>query len=311
MGPRMADKQYRLVTRSDFDGVVCGTLLMELGMINSVTFAEPNEMQEGRVEITGNDIITNLPYVAGAHLCFDHHVSETQRLEKNDNRIIDPNAPSAARVVYTHFGGSAGFPNISSELMDAVDKADSAQYDGEEIMAPEGWTLLNFIIDPRTRLESVRDFSIDKEDLMERLMTYCRHNPVDEILALPDVNERVEAYNFNTEFGELQVERCSKLVGKAIVTDLRDEEKVCMVNRFMVYALHPEAEISINVTPGPDNGICSIAVGRSILNKNSDVNIGLIALEYGGGGHAGAGVCRVELSKVDEVVADFLARING
>lgn len=311
MGPTMAEKKFRLVTRSDFDGVVCGTLLMELGLVESVMFTEPQEMQQGRVPITENDIITNLPYVAGAHLCFDHHVSESQRLEQTDNRIIDPDAPSAARVVYTHFGGQSGFPNISTELMEAVDQADSAKYDSDEIMAPEGWTLLNFIIDPRTGLESLRDFSIGKEDLMERLMTYCRHNPIDEILALPDVVERVEAYNYNTEFGELQLERCSKRVGKVIVTDLRNENTACMINRFMVYALHPEAEISINVSPGPAEGTCSIAVARSVLNKKSDVNIGLIVLEYGGGGHAGAGVCRVENNKVDAVVEDFLSRING
>lgn len=307
----MAEKKYRLVTRSDFDGVVCGSLLLELGLIEDILFAEPHDMQAGRVKITENDIITNLPYVDGAHLCFDHHISESQRLGANENRIIDPDAPSAARVVYGHYGGEAGFPNISSELMEAVDKADSAQYSDDEIMAPEGWTLLNFIIDPRTGLETVREFSIPKDELMIRLMTYCRHNPIDEILALPDVVERVEAYNFNTEFGELQIERCSNIVGKAIVTDLREEDEVRMVNRFMVYALHPDIEISINVSAGPAEGICSVAVARSILNKKSDVNVGLMVLEHGGGGHVGAGVCRVANDKVDHVVEDILHRING
>ncbi|NQV99563.1 MAG: exopolyphosphatase [Rhodospirillales bacterium] len=307
----MADRKFRLVTRSDFDGVVCGTLLLELEMVESVFFAEPQDMQAGRIKITGNDIITNLPFVEGAHLCFDHHVSETQRLGASENRIIDPDAPSAARVVYRHYGGQKGFPNISTELMDAVDKADSAQYNEDEIMAPEGWTLLNFIIDPRTGLESVREFSIPKDELMERLMTYCRHNPIEEILSLPDVVERVAAYNLNTEFGELQIERCSRLVGKAIVTDLRREDKIEMVNRFMIYALHPDAEVSINVTPGPVDGICSISIARSILNTGSDVNVGLLALEQGGGGHAGAGVCRVANDRVDQVVEDFIQRING
>lgn len=307
----MADNKYRLVTRSDFDGVVCGSLLMELGLVEDVLFVEPQDMQAGRADITGNDIITNLPYVEGAHLCFDHHISESQRLEASENRIIDPDAPSAARVVYSYYGGETGFPNISSELMDAVDKADSAQYQDEEIMAPEGWTLLNFIIDPRTGLESVRDFSISKDELMTRLMTYCRHNPIEEILALSDVVERVEAYNFNTEFGELQIERCSNLIGKAIVTDLREEEAVRMVNRFMVYALHPDAEISINVTAGPTEGICSVAVARSIVNRKSDLNVGLMVLDHGGGGHVGAGVCRVANDQVDHVVEDFLQRING
>lgn len=307
----MADKKFRLVTRSDFDGVVCGTLLLELEMIKEVLFAEPQDMQAGKIEITENDIITNLPYVEGAHLCFDHHVSESQRLEESENRIIDPDAPSAARVVYRYYGGKEGFPNISTELMDAVDQADSAQYGDEEIMAPEGWTLLNFIIDPRTGLENVRAFSVDKNELMERLMTYCRHNPIEEILALPDVVERVEAYNLHSEFGELQIERCSNVIGKAIVTDLRKEDKVEMVNRFLVYALHPDAEVSINVSEGPEKGTCSVAVARSILNKSSDLNIGLMVLDHGGGGHAGAGVCRVANDQVDQVVEEFIQRING
>lgn len=307
----MVDKKFRLVTRSDFDGVVCGTLLHELGMIDSVLFAEPQEMQAGHIKITENDIITNLPYVEGAHLCFDHHVSEAERLEASDNRVIDPDAPSAARVVYRHYGGKDGFPDISTELLEAVDKADSAKYADEEIMVPEGWTLLNFVIDPRTGVERIREFSVSKIELMERLMTYCRHNPIDEILALPDVIERVEAYNFNTEFGELQLQRCSEVIGKAVVTDLRNEDKIQMVNRFMVYALFPEAEISINVVLGEDPSMCSIAVARSIINKESDLNIGLILLEHGGGGHAGAGTCRVPNDQVDTVIKDFLTRING
>ncbi len=307
----MSDKKFRLVTRSDFDGVVCGTLLLELDIIDRVLFVEPDQMQAGKVEITGNDIITNLPYVEGAHLCFDHHVSEAERLDSHDNRIIDPEAPSAARVVYRHYGGRSGFPNISEKLMDAVDQADSAQYTDEEILAPEGWALLNFIIDPRTGLENVREFSINKDELMWRLMTYCRHNPIDEILALSDVIERVEAYYLNSEFGELQLRRNSKIVGKAVVTDLRQEKQMCMVNRFMIYALYPDAEVSINITPKSDEAISSIAVARSVLNKASDLNIGLMVLEQGGGGHAGAGVCRVANDAVDQVVESFLHQING
>lgn len=307
----MVDKKFRLVTRSDFDGVVCGTLLLELDLIDHVLFAEPDQMQTGQIDITGNDIITNLPYVEGAHLCFDHHVSEAERLDSHENRIIDPDAPSAARVVYRYYGGRKGFPDISEALMDAVDQADSAQYTDEEILAPEGWPLLNFIIDPRTGMENSGKFSISNNELMWRLMTYCRHNPIDEILTLSDVVERVEAYHLNSEFGELQLSHNSKINGKAVVTDLRQEDQMRMVNRFMIYALYPDAEISINITPGPKVGMCSIAVARSILNKASNLNIGLMVLEHGGGGHAGAGVCRVANDKVDQVVESFLQQING
>jgi len=307
----MADNKYRLVTRSDFDGVVCGALFNELGMIDDVSFAEPREMQAGEVAISDHDITANLPYVDGVHMCFDHHISESERVGAHDNLIINPSAPSAARVVYEHFGGASKLPDISPDLMAAVDKADSAQYTSEEVMAPEGWSLLNFIIDPRTGLENVREFSIPKDELMLRLMTYCRHNPIDEILMLPDVIERVEAYNLNSEFGELQVGRCTTLHDRVTVTDIRGEDRVHMVNRFMVYALYPDAFVSLSVRPGQEAGMCEVAAGKSIINRTSKANLGSMLLEYGGGGHAAAGSCRVANEKVDEVVASLVERINA
>jgi len=304
------DKKYRLVTRADFDGVVCGTLLNELELIDDVVFVEPQTMQAGEFAVTDRDITANLPYVEGVHLCFDHHISEAERVSDQGNRIIDPDAPSAAYVVYMYYGGKPGFPEISSELIDAVNKADSAQYSREEVMAPEGWALLNFIIDPRTGIERIDGFSIDKDELLLRLMTYCRHNPIEEILALPDVIERVNAYQLNSEFGELQIDRCSEMQGSVVVTDLRQEAKVEMVNRFMIYALYPDAKASVNVQLGPEAGMTSIAVAKSVFDRSSQANIGLMMLEYGGGGHAGAGTCRVADDKADETVAEIVNRVN-
>jgi len=307
----MADaKKYRLVTRADFDGVVCGTLLNELELIDDVVFVEPQTMQTGEFAVTDRDITANLPYVEGVHLCFDHHISEIERVSEQGNRVIDPDAPSAAYVVYMYYGGKPAFPEISTELVDAVNKADSAQYSREEVMAPEGWTLLNFIIDPRTGMERIDGFSIDKDELLLRLMTYCRHNPIEEILALPDVIERVNAYQLNSEFGELQIDRCSEMRGSVVVTDLRQEAKVEMVNRFMIYALYPEAKVSVNLQLGSDAGMMSVAVAKSVFDRSSKANIGLMMLEYGGGGHAGAGTCRVADDKADETVAEVVNRLN-
>jgi len=307
----MADKKYRLVTRRDFDGLVCGTLFNELQLIEDIAFAEPQEMQAGHVKIGANDITANLPYVEGVHLCFDHHVSETERVGPRDNHIIVPTAPSAARVVFDYYGGAKKFPDISQELMVAVDTADSAQYSNEEVLAPEGWVLLNFVLDPRTGLERVKEFSISKEELMIRLMTYCRHNPIEEILTLPDVAERVEAYLFNSEFGELQVERCTELREKVAVTDVRKEDKIHMVNRFMVYALNPNAVASISIEPKQDGAHCAVAAGKSIFNRGSKANLGSMLLEFGGGGHASAGSCVVSNDQVDQVVSTLVTRINA
>ena len=151
----MPEKQYRLVTRSDFDGLVCAVLLKHLNLINDIKFVHPKDMQDGKVDITSADITTNLPYVPSARLAFDHHLSETIRNEGADNHIIDPDAPSAARVVWSHFGGHDAFPSEWDELMAAVDKGDSAQFNQEEVLHPKKWDLLNFLMDARTGLGSV------------------------------------------------------------------------------------------------------------------------------------------------------------
>ena len=306
----MADKKYRLITRADFDGVVCGTLLNELAMIDDVLFVEPNDMQHGRVPVTVSDISANLPYVEGVHLCFDHHLSEVERIEKRENQIIDPDAPSTARVVYGYFGGKDGFPEISEDLLEAVDQADSAQYSEEDILVPEKWTLLNFIIDPRTGLSRAADFSITNDELMNDLMTYCRHNPIEEILGLPDIQERVNTYFYQKEFAELQLIRCSAVHGNLVVADLRDEDSIHVCNRFLIYALYPECNISLHVLPGPEPGITAFAAGKSILDRSSKTNIGSLMLEFGGGGHAAAG-CRVANGEADAALATMIERITA
>ncbi|MEG3618148.1 exopolyphosphatase [Magnetovibrio sp. PR-2] len=305
------DKKYRLVTRADFDGVVAGGLLIELGLIDDVIFAEPKAMQDGLVDITENDITTNLPYVDGVHLCFDHHISETERVTDHDNHVIDAKAPSAARVVYNHFGGKEKFPNIPDDLMEAVDRADSAQFSEEDILAPEPWTLLNYILDPRTGLSRFEHFEISHEQLMKDMMVYVRHHPVDEILTIPDVEERTHLYLEHEEKSELQLRECSKVEGSVVVMDLRDEELIYAGNRFTIYALYPDCNVSVQMTKTPDGGRTILAVGKSILNRTNSANIGSIMLEYGGGGHANAGTCQVDNDKASEVLKDVVARLNA
>jgi len=184
--------KYRLVTRSDFDGLVCAVLLRTLDLIGEITFVHPKDVQDGTVEVTEHDILTNLPFAPGAHLVFDHHHSEMLRNPgERTNHVIDPDAPSAARVIYDYYGGAPRFPHISAELMRAVDQADSAAYELHDILEPKGWTLLNFLMDSRTGLGRFRDFRISNYQLMMQLIDACiDHQDVDEILALPDVAER-------------------------------------------------------------------------------------------------------------------------
>lgn len=302
---------YRLITRPDFDGVVCGALFMEQDMIDTVLFAHPRDMQHGLIAVSGDDITTNLPYVPGVHLCFDHHVSETERIGPMENHIIDPKSPSAARVVYDHYGGKEAFPLIDEALIAAVDKADAAQFTEEEILAPDGYTLLNFILDGRTGLSRLQDFSISNEQLMIDMMTYCRHHPVDEILSIPDVAERVNAYLLNEEYAEMQIKRCAEVTRNVVMVDLRHEDTLYTVNRFLVYALYPECNVSVHMTNLPEKGRVEIAVGKSILDRSSKANVGSILLEYGGGGHAAVGTCQVDPDDADRIAREIVAKVRG
>jgi nanoRNase/pAp phosphatase (c-di-AMP/oligoRNAs hydrolase) len=306
------NKKYRLITRSDMDGLVCGILLKELNLIDDVTFAHPKDMQDGLIEVGPSDITTNLPYVEGVYLAFDHHASEMERVkDKPGNHVIDATAPSAARVVYNYFGGAASFPKVSEEMMAAVDKADAARFTKSDILDPKGWELLSFLMDARTGLGRFRDFNISNYQLMMKLIDHCReHQDINEILRLPDVKERVDLYMDHMPKFREQIQRCAKINRNLMVLDLRKEDTIWAGNRFMIYALFPQCNISIHVLWGKNKQNTVFAIGKSILNRTSKTNIGKMALEYGGGGHEAAGTCQVENLKAEEVLGDLVKRIT-
>jgi len=300
-----------LVTRSDFDGLVCAVLLKELDLIDEITFVHPKDMQDGVVPITERDITTNLPYVEGAHLVFDHHASEALRNEPRDNHVIDPDAPSAARVVYGFYGGRDRFPMVSEEMLAAVDKADSAQFTLDEVLDPQGWVLLNFVMDARTGLGRFRDFRISNYELMMQLIDACRHQGIDEILTMPDVAERVALYREQEPRFREQLARCTTVRDNLAVVDLRGEETIHAGNRFMVYALHPEVNISMHIMWGRQKQNVVFAVGTSIFNPTSRTDVGRLLLAYGGGGHARAGTCQVAHEEADRVEARLVEHITA
>lgn len=307
----MSQAKYRLVTRSDFDGLVCAVLLKELDLIDEILFVHPKDMQDGKIAITERDITTNLPYVPGAHLVFDHHASETERNQgEHANYIIDAHAPSAARVVYNHYGGKATFPRVSEEMMAAVDKADSARFTREEILDPQGWVLLNYLMDSRTGLGRFREFRVSNYQLMMDLIDYCRSHGIAQILQLPDVQERVQLYRDQAERARQQIMRCARQYGHLVVLDLRNEESIWATNRFMIYALFPAASISIHVLWGLKQQNTVFATGKSILDRSSKTNVGRLMLEYGGGGHEAAGTCQIANDQAEKVLAELIDRIG-
>ncbi len=301
----------RLVTRSDFDGLVCAVLLKHLNMIDDILFVHPKDMQDGKVEITDRDITTNLPYVEGVHMAFDHHSSEMIRNKgEKDNYIIDPKAMSAARVVYDHFGGAKTFPDKWNGMMVAVDKADAAQFSKEEILKPTEWVLLNYLMDPRTGLGRFRNFRISNYNLMMELIDACKDKTIAEIMQMPDVKERVDLYFEQESLFKEQVNRCAKIHNNLLVLNLKDEETIYAGNRFMIYAMHPETNISIHVLWGLKQQNTVFAIGKSIVNRSSKTNIGELCLKYEGGGHENAGTCQVANDRADEVLQELIKKIN-
>jgi nanoRNase/pAp phosphatase (c-di-AMP/oligoRNAs hydrolase) len=304
---------YRLLTRSDFDGLVCAILLKDMGILGGIQFVHPKDVQDGIVEVTEHDILTNLPYVPGCHLCFDHHDSEEIRTGKNRpaNHILIPGADSAARVVYEYFGGWDRFPTVSPDMMAAVDKADSAQFTREEILSPEGWVLLSFLMDARTGLGRFRDFRVSNYQLMMDLIAYCKDHTIEEILELADVKERIELYQIHAERAKEQILRCSSVHQNLVVLDLRDEETIYATNRFTVYSLFPQCNISMHILWGKQKQNTVFTIGKSILDRSSITNVGELCLEYGGGGHVAAGTCQVPHEDAPRTLEELIARITG
>ena len=308
------EAKRRLVTRSDFDGLACAMMLRELDMIDEIKFVHPKDVQDGKIDLSETDITTNLPYDPRVGLAFDHHESEIDRLralETGGKLIIDPKARSAARVVYNYFGGKGTFPHISEDLMAAVDKGDSADFSLDEILNPKGWVLLHYLMDPRTGLGRFRLFRISNYDLMMQLIDYCMGHTIDEILELPDVKERVDLYFQETDLFREQLLRIAEMDGKVVVLDLREEEIIHAGNRFMVYALFPEAEISVHVAWGFRRQNTAVMIGKSIINRASQVDIGELCLSYGGGGHRNAGTCQLDNDVVDFRLPDIINALNA
>jgi nanoRNase/pAp phosphatase (c-di-AMP/oligoRNAs hydrolase) len=303
--------RYRLVTRSDFDGLVCAALLKELDMLDDITFVHPKDMQDGKVEITERDITTNLPYVPSAYLSFDHHASEAERVENGKpNHVIVPDADSAARVVYDYFGGADRFPRVSDDLMVAVDKADAAHFTRDEILDPQGWVLLNYLMDPRTGLGRFREFRISNYQLMMQLIDECLVKSIDDILETPDVKERVDLYRGHQQAALRQLQARSEVRDNLVVLDLRDEEVIHPTNRFMIYAMYPDTNISMHVLWGLKQQNTVFATGKSIVNRSSKTNVGSLMLRYGGGGHEAAGTCQVPNPDAPRVRDELVERIT-
>ena len=300
----------RLLTRSDFDGLACGALLQYLGLIDEWKFVHPKDIQDGLVEATDNDILANIPYIDGCKLWFDHHSSESERLGANAYfEGVSRYAPSCARVIFDYYGGDAKLSKFE-EMIHFVDKVDSGNLTSDEIVDPRGWVLLGFMMDPRTGLGRFRNFSVSNYELMMILAKACGEKSIYEILQLPDVKERLDLYFEQTELFKTMVKEHSKIDGKVIYVDLRDVDTIYAGNRFVIYTLYPEQNVSVWVVDGRNKSNVAITAGYSITNRSCDKDIGSIMLLYGGGGHKQVGTCQVPYDKAEQIITDIINKLQ-
>jgi hypothetical protein len=305
----------RLLTRSDFDGSVCAAILQELGLVDEILYIHPKDLQDNIVEVSENDIIANVPHVEGCGLWFDHHSSEHQRLGmegkfKGASELL----PSAAQVIYNYYKDNNAYAQKLKkfkELIRIVGIADSARFSRDDILNPRGWVMLSFLADPRTGLGYKRTFRISNFELMKQLPGLLRSKTVEEILALPDFQERVRVYSEETQKYKALLRQHTRIEGDAIVIDFRGIEDIPVGNRFLEYVLYPEPNISLRMVDGRNNAFTMISIGHSIINRTSRVDVGSLALKYGGGGHREVGTCQVERDEADHVVKELLQVINS
>lgn len=301
----------RLITRSDFDGLACAVFLKEAGIIDNYKFAHPKDLQDGLIEVTKDDCLANVPFVEGCGLWFDHHSSEQERnAYKGKYEGCSKSSPSAAHVVYDYYGGKERFPKFD-DLLAAVDKVDSANLTKDEILNPSDWVLLGYIMDPRTGLGRFRNFTISNYQLMEKLIDWCREMTIDEIMELPDIVERKELYYEQTEKFIDMIKSHTEVKDKVIISDLRGLETIYTGNRFVIYSLYPEANISCWIVSGKGGHGCSCAVGYSVLNRTCTIDVGALMLKYGGGGHKMVGTCQFSDETMNEKVAQLLEELTS
>jgi nanoRNase/pAp phosphatase (c-di-AMP/oligoRNAs hydrolase) len=300
----------RLLTRSDFDGLACGALLVYLGLIDDWKFVHPKDIQDGLVDANDNDILANIPYIKGCKLWFDHHSSESERLGRDAYfEGVSRVAPSCARVVYDYYGGDAKLGRFA-EMIRYVDKVDSGDLSANEIVDPRGWVLLGFIMDPRTGLGRFRTFTISNYDLMKELAKACSEKPIEEILAMQDVKERVDVYFEQNSLFKDMVSKHAKTEGNVIIVDLRGVETIYAGNRFLLYTLFPEQNISLWIVDGRNKANAAITVGYSITNRSAAIDVGSLLLHYGGGGHHQVGTCQVSYEDADRVITEIVGKVK-
>ncbi|HEY4640407.1 MAG TPA: exopolyphosphatase [Thermoanaerobaculia bacterium] len=298
----------RLVTRGDLDGLTSAVIITMNEPIDQIVLVHPQDITDKRVEIRSDDVLANLPYHPNCGMWFDHHLL-TDSNEKPPATVKGRYglAPSAARLVYDYYLERS--PNDEAllrlaKLVDETDRLDSAQLSPDDVESPRDYILLGYTIDSRTGLGDFHGY-------FNKLIEWLKTMPIDEILRQPEVSRRVERIrNEQDEFKRL-LQRNSFQLNNVVVTDLREIDHLPAGNRFLVYSLFPDTNVSLRVHWGPAHNSVIAAVGHSIFNRTCRTSAGELMSRFGGGGHRGAGTCVLPLEKAAEAIDEILFELQN
>ncbi|MBV8639101.1 MAG: exopolyphosphatase [Candidatus Eremiobacteraeota bacterium] len=291
----------RLITRADLDGLTSAILLQEVEPIEEIDFAHPKDVQDGKIAVTSSDILANLPYDGRAALWFDHHASQADAAWNPEMRGSFEIAPSAARVIADHYK-SDRFARFA-ELLDATDRLDAALLTRDDIVDPQGWILIGYTLDPRSGLGAFKDY-------FRHLMKLAREQSVDQILDDPQVRAHVERLKREEGAFREHLQAVSRQDGNVVISDVRGLRELPSGNRFLIYDVFPEANVSVRVADGRNNEFVSIQVGHSILKRDCKTSVGDLLAAFGGGGHQGAGTCQVSPGEAVRILTQIIETLH-
>jgi hypothetical protein len=295
----------RLVTRGDLDGLTCAVLITSAEQIDEIALIHPQDITDKRFGVSHGDILANLPYHPAAALWFDHHLlTDSNEKPPADFKGGYSLAPSAARVVYDYYVGNKPELKKYEELLVETDRLDAAQLTMDDVLNPRDYILLGYTLDPRTGLG-------DFQRYFRQLVQEFKTRPIAEIMQLPEVKDRVEKIRAQDADFREKTRKNSRLDGKVVFTDFRNEQPIPVGNRFIVYTLFPESNVSVRVHWGPQKQSVACAVGHSIFNRTCNVAVGDLMARYGGGGHRGAGTCLLPAASAEQDIKDIIAALNG
>jgi nanoRNase/pAp phosphatase (c-di-AMP/oligoRNAs hydrolase) len=298
----------RLVTRGDLDGLTSAVIITAREPIDEILLVHPQDITDKRVEIRSDDILANVPYDPRCGMWFDHHLL-TDSNEKPPQKFQGRYglAPSAARLVYDYY--CELHPNDAQlakldRLVYETDRLDSATLTPDDVENPRDYILLGYTIDSRTGLGSFEEYFLELVDWLKTM-------PIEEVLAQPHVAERVERLRNEQEAFRTLLQRNSFQLQNVVVTDLRDIDRLPAGNRFLIYNLFPETNVSIRVHWGPRRDTVIAAVGHSIFNRTCKTSVGELMSRFGGGGHRGAGTCLLPIDRAAEAIDEILFELQA